>query len=229
MIITTCITGIGTAIQIQKLLESSIPERFAIKVMAYEYKRLQELGITETLFQVYDVLGIVGTKDPEIDQVHYLSLEDLISGQGEVKMKRIFHSIVDEEGFQEINDNLIRNFSLERVIGSITILDSEKILTHVEEFINRLEIRLNQRLSNDKKIALYVHICCLVERLIRQVPIEIYTKSIEEFEQCQMEMVHLIRDAFSVIENIYNVKINTAEIGYIYDYLVSESGYHEDF
>lgn len=228
MIITSCLTGMGTAYQIQKLLEASIPEDFEIKIMAYDYNRLKELGTTEAIFQMYNILAVVGTANPGLGQIDYLSLEDLISGQGEEKMRKIFHSIVDEERIQEINDNLIRNFSLERVIESITILDSEKILSHAEEFINRLEIRLNKRLSNDKKVALYVHISCLVERLIRQAPIEVYP-NIEEFEQCQKDMIHSIKDAFSVIENIYSVKINMAEIGYIYDYLISKTGYDEDF
>jgi sigma-54 dependent transcriptional regulator of gfr operon len=155
-------------------------------------------------------------------------LEDIISGQGEAKMRKIFQPIVNEERFNEINDNLIRNCSLERVIESITILDSEKILSHAEEFIHRLEIRLNKRLPNDKKVALYVHVSCLVERLIRQVPIENY-HNLEYFEQCQKEMINFIKEAFSVIESIYNVKINLAEIGYIYDYLVAESSYDEEF
>jgi sigma-54 dependent transcriptional regulator, gfr operon transcriptional activator len=228
VIITSCLTGMGTSYQIQKLLEASIPEDLNIKVMAYEYNRLKELGTSESIFQIYDVLAIVGTADPGLEQIHYLSLEDIISGQGEKKLRKIFHTIGDAARLKEINDNLIRHFSLERVIESITILDSEKILTHVEDFINRLELRLNKRLSNDKKVALYVHMSCLVERLIRQAPIETYP-NLEEFQQCQKEMILLLKDAFSVIENIYCVKINIAEIGYIFDYLTAKSSYDGDY
>jgi sigma-54 dependent transcriptional regulator, gfr operon transcriptional activator len=224
VIITSCLTGMGTAFQIQKLLEASIPEDLSIQVMAYDYDRLKEVGTSEAIFQIYDVLAIVGTTDPGLEKVPYLSLEDIISGQGEAKMRKIFLPIMQEECFKEINDNLIRNCSLERVIESITILDSEKILSYAEEFIHRLEIRLNKRLSNDKKVALYVHVSCLVERLIRQAPIENYT-NLEEFEQCQKEMIKYIKEAFSVIENVYNVKITTSEIGYIYNYLVAESSF----
>lgn len=91
-------------------------------------------------------------------------------------------------------------------------------MSQVEEFVNRLEIRLKRRISNARKIGLYVHVSCLVERLIRQSPIEDYA-NLDEFEQCQKEMIHAIKESFSVIEKLYNVKINTAEIGYIYDYI----------
>ncbi|MCM3239213.1 sigma 54-interacting transcriptional regulator [Heyndrickxia oleronia] len=221
VIVTTCLTGMGTAIQIQKLLEASIPEELDIKVLAHDYNRLKEHGTSEAIFQMYQVLSIVGTADPGLPLVDYISLEDLISGQGEAKLRKIFKPFFNEDCIQVINNNLIRNFSLERVIESITILDTEKILTHVEAFLHQLEVQLNKRLTNDKKLALYVHMSCLVERLIRQAPIENYT-NIEEFEQCQKEMIYSIKEAFSVIENIYNVKINIAEIGYIYDYLIAE-------
>ncbi|WP_042354090.1 sigma 54-interacting transcriptional regulator [Bacillus rubiinfantis] len=228
VIITTCLTGMGTALQIQKLLEASMPADLALQVQAYDFERLKELGSSEAIFQLHDVLAIVGTANPGIADVPYLSLEDIISGQGEATMRKIFLSIMEEARYKEINDNLLRNFSLQRVIESLTILDSEKILSQAEEFIHRLEIRLNQRLPNDKKVALYVHVSCLVERLIRQAPIDTY-EHLENFEQCQKEMIKYIQEAFSVIESIYNVKINTAEIGYIYDYLAAVASDDEDF
>ncbi|MBS4535585.1 sigma 54-interacting transcriptional regulator [Clostridium sp. D2Q-14] len=220
VIVTTCLTGMGTAIQIQKLLESSIPSDIGVKVLSYEYNRLGKFAYDNPIFHTYDVIAIIGTNDPGINEIDYIPLEDLISGQGERKMKKIFHSVASNEQIKEINDNLLKNFSLEQVIESITILDTDKILNYVEEFLSRLEILLNICLTNDKKVALYIHTSCLVERLIRQAPIDSYN-NIEKFKDCQKDMIKNIKEAFSVIEAIYNVKINTAEIGYIYDYIIS--------
>lgn len=222
VIITSCQTEIGTALQIQKLLENSIPNDLDIKIVAYDYNRLKKMGTSEGIFQVYNVLAIIGTADPGIEQIPYISLEDLISGNGEEKLKKILLPFVSEDRFVEINKKIVWNCSLERVIDSITILDSEKILSYAEKFVNGLEIRLKKRISNNTKIALYVHISCLVERLIRKSPIETYP-NLEKFEQCQKEMINIIKEAFSVIEDVYNVKINVSEIGYIYDYLISDN------
>ncbi|MCJ7842976.1 sigma 54-interacting transcriptional regulator [Lederbergia sp. NSJ-179] len=222
VIVTSCFTGMGTALQIQKLLEASIPADLEIKIIAHDYSRLEEFGYTDALFQLYDVLAIVGTTDPGIREVDYISLEDLISGHGEEKLWKIFRSVISDDQIETINNNLLRNFSIEQVIESITILDTDKILTHVEEFLNRLEMLMNKRLTNDKKVALYVHTSCLVERLIRQTPMETY-HNIDDFVECQRNTIEMIREAFSVIESVYSVKITTAEIGYIYDYIVSES------
>src|SRR5699024_7260780 len=104
-----------------------------------------------------DVLAIIGTSNPEIEGIPYISLEDLISGQGDCKIYQIFHSVAKEQQIKEINERLLYNFSIEQVIDSLTILDTEKLLYNVAEFVNRLEVLMNIRITNDKKVGLYVH------------------------------------------------------------------------
>lgn len=221
-IVTSCFTGIGTALQLEKLLAESIPQDLGIKIVAHDYDRLKKHGIKESIFQIYDVLTIVGTASPEIENINYISLEDLISGRGYNKLKAIFKGTVDENIVQAINNNIVRNFSLERVIDTVTILDTDKILMYIEECLNNLEVIMNKKLANDKKIALYVHVSCMVERLVRHEPIESYPH-IEKFEQCQKNMIKVIKESFSVLEKVYSVKINLAEIGFIYDILTHNS------
>lgn len=227
-IVTSCITGIGTAKQLQGLLEKSIPKELGVHILVHEYERLKTNGIKEALFQVYDILAIVGTINPEVDQVNYISLDDLISGRGEDKLYRIFDGVADEETIHVINNNIIRNFSLESVVRSVTIIDTNRILENIEICLNNLEVIMGERLPNNKKVALYVHISCLVERLIRQAPIKEYIK-LDEFVQCQKVMINNIKKAFSGLEEIYNVKINMAEVGYIYDILSAPIEDSEDF
>lgn len=215
-IITSCITGIGTAKQLQKLLQKSIPENLEINILVHDYDRLKRDGVKDALFQLYDVMAIISTLDPEVKDIDYISLDELISGKGEDRMYKIFKDVADEETIRIINNNLIRNFSLQSIVSSVTILDTNKILENIEVCLNNLEALIGERIANNKKVTLYIHISCLIERLIRQVPIENYS-NLEEFVQCQKNMINNIKKAFSGIEEIYNVKINTAEIGYIYD------------
>lgn len=222
VIVTSCLTGMGTAVQLQKLLQNSIPEKLKIKVIAHDYERLSSFGTNEALFQMYNVVAIVGTADPQINNVKYISLEDLVSGNGENQLKDILRNIADDDELKIINDNIVHNFTLKRVIDTLTILDTDKLLRNTEECLENLEVIMKKRLSNQKKIALLVHISCLVERLMRHEEIETYN-DLEEFEECQKDMIKIIKDAFSVIERIYNVKITLPEIGYIYDILISSS------
>ncbi|AVK49986.1 Fis family transcriptional regulator [Clostridium sp. MF28] len=228
VIVTSCFTGMGTALQLQKLLQDSIPEKLKIKVIAHDYERLKTFGMNEALFQLYDVLTIVGTADPEIKHINYISLEDLMSGRGENQLRRILQKIADENDLKTINDNIVHNFTLRRVIDTLTILDTDKLLRNIEECLDNLEIAMKKKLNNEKKIALLVHISCLVERLIRHEEIDVYP-NLENFIECQKDMIKTIENSFSVIEKIYNVKINLPEIGFIYDILMYQSTENTEF
>lgn len=46
-IVTSCFTGMGTALQLQKLLENSIPIELDIKMIAHDYERLKTYGTRE--------------------------------------------------------------------------------------------------------------------------------------------------------------------------------------
>lgn len=215
-IVTSCFTGMGTAIELKKLLEKSIPKELNIKIVAHDYERLCKQGTKEALFHMYDVLAIVGTADPKIKQVDFISLEELISGKGENKLFRLFSPRTENIDIQKINNAIIRNFSFEQVIQSLTILDTDKVIHHIEDSLIVLEVLLKRRLPNDKKLSLYVHMSCLIERLIRQTPIENHP-NLKAFQQSESKELKPIQQAFSSLEKIYNVQINLAELMYIYD------------
>lgn len=52
---------------------------------------------------------------------------------------RLFGSLTTPEQVAEINNLLLKNFSLRRVIESVTILDTSKVINHVEQFLLRYE------------------------------------------------------------------------------------------
>lgn len=215
-IVTSCFTGIGTAMQIQKLLEKSIKDFLEVHIVAHDFDRLKKNGMNEAPFQLYDVLAIVGTANPGINGVNFISLEDIISGKGENDVFRIFGKIAAPDIIRRVNDNIILNFSLDKVIESLTILDTEKLIKNVEKSIIQLEKQMNRNFSNDKKIALYVHISCMVERLIRLSPITEYPDQ-DLFEQAHTHEIHAIKSALSVLEDDYCVQLNIPEIGYIFN------------
>lgn len=215
-LITTCLTGIGTATHISQLLEKSLPASVSLKIFPYEYDVLKEQKQNETIFSMYDVLGIIGTADPMIQGVPYLSLEELISGDENQLLSEWLSACLTPAENAAFNTNVIRNFSLEKVIDSVTILDTEKVMREIEVFMRELEAYSGLIITNAKKLALYVHVSCLIERLIRNIPIDNYA-GYEDLYQCQKQALIQIKKAFSVIESDYSVEIPDSEIAYIYD------------
>lgn len=219
-IITTCATGIGAASNLSSLLKASIPQELGIEVVAYEYDTLAENKRREPIFSRFDVLALVGTLDPSIPDVPYISLDTLISGQGNDTLLALFGAITTAGNVTLINERIVKNFSLRRVIESVTILDTSKVINQVEQFLARYQHLAAVTVPNDRKVALYIHVSCLIERLIRQAAIQSYAG---RRAQCQRKHLAALCEAFSVIEASYSVKIPEAELFYIQDILHLET------
>ncbi len=149
-LITTCFTGIGTAAHLSELLEKSLPTTCQLKIIPYEYQRLKDKKNREPLFSIYEIVGIIGTADPAITDIDYLSLEDLISGEKMSVLAEWLDSAMNVSDKETFNQNIIRNFSLEKVLDSVTILDTEKVMEEIDHFMRELEVQLNRRISNPK-------------------------------------------------------------------------------
>ncbi|MGM0215899.1 sigma 54-interacting transcriptional regulator [Enterococcus sp. AZ109] len=217
-IITTCFTGIGTAVQIQKLLYDCLAGMVDIEIIPIEFKELKENGVSPALSAKYELLAIIGTDDPHVPEENFVLLETIISGDGSSRIAEIFQRTLSEEDILEINNRLVKNFSLIRVIDSLTILDTKKIMELVEDCIRELESRLSLELSNARKVAMYVHVSCMVERLIRHSEIVDFP-DLEKFSYEHQKEIRVIQEVFSVLEQTYSVTVPLTEIGYIHNIL----------
>ncbi|AYW47290.1 RNA polymerase subunit sigma-54 [Tetragenococcus osmophilus] len=217
-IITTCFSGLGVAIQIQKLLYDCLEGILEVEILPIEFADLQKNGLSEAFLSQYDILSVIGTNDVHIPEMKFVYLENIISGNGDTQLKEIFENLLSEAEIREVNDRLVKNFSLIRVLESLTILDTKRIMEAIESCIQDLERRLDLRLSNARKVAIYVHVACMVERLIRHAEITDFP-DLEQFAFDHEKEIRVIQDIFSVLEPIYSVTIPLEETCYIYNIL----------
>ncbi|WP_459477948.1 sigma 54-interacting transcriptional regulator [Clostridium saccharoperbutylacetonicum] len=215
VIITICMTGIGTASKIKDLLNKCFSGD-EIKVIAYDYESLKENGKEDFVFKQYNVKLIIGTNDPKIKEIPFISLENLIMKKADTVLAKTLKGIVDINIIEKINKEAIKLFTLENVLNYLTILNPDKIVDQVEEALITLERIFGFKLENNLKISLYIHISCMIERLVIKDPIVNYRDS-EDFEKCHVQFIKLTKKAFSVIEQFYKVEIPISEIGFIYD------------
>jgi sigma-54 dependent transcriptional regulator, gfr operon transcriptional activator len=185
-------------------------------VVAYDFLCLKNNQEKESVFQDFDVICIVGTANPEIENVSFLPLEDIISGHEEEELMYLLKPHVEEASIQKINNNLIKHFSLQSVLNHLTILNPNQLMEHLSDALELLQNLIGRRFSNATRISMYVHLSCLIERLVTQRPIDSYP-NLETFNQQQEEFIQVVRQAFESIEKTYSITIPLAEIGYIYD------------
>lgn len=220
-ILTVCATGIGTAEKISELLKASISSKIDLEIIAYDYERLSCNGKNDEIFQRCDINLIIGTMNPNIEDISFVAIEDIVTGKGIEKLKQKLKQYLNEEELEMINKNIVKNFSLQNVLNHLTILNADKIIDYIEGALNKLQFNLEKRLSNKIFIGLYIHISCLIERLIMKNPINTYP-NIDTFNNEHKMFIKIVKESFSVVENAYSVEIPETEIGYIYDIISNE-------
>lgn len=101
----------------------------------YEFNQLENREHVKQALTSYDIVGVVGTNKPRQELAPFISLEELISGAGTAVLLSWLKEELDEEMIAYVNNQLVRNFSLDRVIQSVTILDTEKVISQMEFFV----------------------------------------------------------------------------------------------
>lgn len=216
VILVCCTTGVGTANKIKKMVEESLPLRSKVQVMSCSYNWLKLEDQENALKRKYNVLVVIGTADPKYCNIPYISLEELVSGSKLSFLKRILKGILSDKDLDHFNESILRNFTIERVINSLTILDTKEVIKNIDSCIKLMDKYLNVTLSNTTMMALFVHISCMIERIIRNQTLETPPNNFKETAQ-SLETIKNIRRSLRLLEKIYNIKIPITEIKYIYD------------
>lgn len=221
IILCSCASGMGTAEKLRKIIQDSLPVNIGISVKTYNYNELIEKGTSNAFFDDYHVLCVIGTLNPNIDELNFIPIEDLIINDCLDDMDKYLVDNMNEEQLTFFKKNILKNFSLSNIMNNLTILNPNKLLEHVADAIDRLQTVLNLKLSNNTCFGLYVHISCLIERLVMQKGIEVY-HNLDDFEKENQEFISQVKQTFKEVEEFYGVEISIAEIGYIYDYIKND-------
>lgn len=105
----------------------------------------------------------------------------------------------------------------------LTILNADKLLNFIEDALKRLENLMELRLSNTNMVGMYIHISCLVERLVTKTVIE-RPENPPALTGDQRRFVRLFEESFASLCAHYNVEIPLAEMLYIYGYICDSAG-----
>ena len=229
LILCSCMSGMGAAERLREVIQSSLPANSIIKVKSYNYYDLLKNSINDMLFEDGKVICVVGTMNPNIKGLNFIAIEDLVINTDSQNFDEYFKDYLSTEDLDFFKKNILKNFSLSNIMNTLTILNPNKLLEYVTEALENLQNRMQVHLSNKICLGLYMHVCCLIERLILHQDIEIYP-NIEEFVEKQNTFISNVKDSFKEIEYYYKVQIPTEEIGYIFDYInAQETGVSDGF
>lgn len=229
LILCSCMSGMGAAERLREVIMSSLPANSIIKVKSYNYYDLLKNSINDMFFEDGKVICVVGTMNPNIKGLNFIAIEDLVINTDSQNFDEYFKDYLSTEDLDFFKKNILKNFSLSNIMNTLTILNPNKLLEYVTEALENLQNRMKVHLSSKICLGLYMHVCCLIERLILHQDIEIYP-NIEEFIAKQNTFISYVKDSFKEIEYYYKVQIPTEEIGYIFDYInAQETGLSDGF
>lgn len=218
VILSVCATGLGSAKKITELLLSSLPNDIPIEVVPYDFTSLHDRGIHDPIFKRYQVQTIIGTMNPGIEGVPYVAVEEIVLNSNIEVLYQVFSRYLSPEGIQMLSANMLKNFTLSNIVNHLTILNAEKVLEDVEVVVMELEKHLNRQFSATVKVGLYMHLSCLIERLMMRNQVGT-TEDIVAFENDHQDFIRVAKESFSVVRERYSVEIPVAEIAYIYNYI----------
>ena len=226
VLVISCITGMGTAEKIKKVLEESFGELMSqdTRMVILDYNDVRSLErVQQSLHASERLAGIVGTFQPGLPDIPFISLEELFSEQGpELVLSLLTPDLTSAERRLEMERSAMRFISaltMESIINHISVLNPQRILKEMEGVLNHLTTALSLKPSRQVTLRFLIHCCCMVERIvINRKPLQM---ALENKPDLDARAFSVIKSAFLPIEEAYAIRLSDAEYFYIYELLYS--------
>ncbi|PRD15239.1 transcriptional regulator DagR [Pantoea coffeiphila] len=220
----SCITGMGTAEKIKKVLEESFGELMSqdTRLAILDYNEVRSLErVQQALKPGERLAGIVGTFQPGLPDIPFISLEELFSEQGpELVLSLLTPDLSSAERRLEMERSAMRFISaltMESIINHISVLNPQRILKEMESVFDHLTTALSLKPSRQVTLRFLIHCCCMVERIvINRKPLQM---ALENRPDLDVRALSVIKTAFLPIEEAYAIRMSDAEYFYIYELL----------
>lgn len=210
--------SIHAADRLIQVFKNSFPKPVEIRLIACDGVDLANQRRNDFVFSNYNILFITGTLKSVPEGMTYIPLEDVVSLGKVEQISRFFEKYFDREEMRRFNANLLKNFSLENVMESLTILNPGPLMDFIERALNELQRELKTQFGSRIMVGLYLHISCLTERLVTKSPAVMH-ENLEDFKREKKDFIDSLEQSFKELGNHYNITIPVSEMAYLYDYI----------
>jgi transcriptional regulatory protein LevR/transcriptional regulator with AAA-type ATPase domain len=222
LVLVTCMSGKGAALKIGEIIQKNTKlTKSSLNIKYVDAKGLDEHGNKLSEQEKKSVVAVVGTVSLKVVEAPFISVDELVTGNGCQRLTYIFEGHMDALTLSLDNtDNLPNNTVLVMALQNVLeFLNPEKateiILKSYHYCLNMLKI------SNDKEhiLCFTVHVAGMVERLILQKPIPY--KNIKQFRKEHIELFEVVRSGIRCLEEFYGIEVPDTEIAYLAEILLT--------
>lgn len=224
IIITMCTTGEGSAVKLKNMLEENVDienKNVQIIPMAISdeknvYRKISKLSKDKR------IIAIVGTINPKIHAVPYISVTELFMDKKYDKIKKLVSGIENLQSFEEpVGYDELYEHVFSTIENQIESYDVKLLKNLFKSFIEKIKNMCYFTIDKDILVGLTLHIACTIERLIMNEKIPEYAKKNTLIIEHANEF-KIIKELLQKIENSYHITFSDDEICYILNYIISK-------
>ncbi len=210
--------GIKMANRMRELFADSLPKAIDIEMLSIDLLDFRNDHYMNEIAKEYNILFVSGICSSIDCPKQFISLEDLITSNQLDYLRTLLNKYLTIEDIDTFTRNLIHNFSLGNALDTLSILDAKKLLEFVEGAVNQMQLQLDRRFYGNTLAGLYIHLCCMIERLVTKEPITNH-EGLQQFEKENRKFIEIVRRSFTKVCSHYGVELSMSEISYLYDYI----------
>ena len=228
VIYTVCNSGEGSANYLKKSIEDLLKTNniFNVEIIPLSIENKKKLRdiIKQTSIDKR-ALAIIGSVNPDNNDIPFISLEDILLHSGIDKLLNIL-GIKEKTSSNKIIKNITKditiNITCDAVNKYLTILSGDKIKYYILSFINTIENELDISMTNSSLSKIFIHISCVIERILLKDFILTSHEEISSYKIKNEKYISLIQKAFIPIVDTFNIFIPDNELYFICE-IVKES------
>lgn len=212
-VIISCISGLGISEKIKETMVPYFPKDIQINTIDY-YDLKNNIHQNDNHYFDTTLFVLTTTSLPEDFNIPNINIYDLLDTKGEQKLSKLLAPYLNADAINNLNQELLRFFSIEGVSERLSFLNPKIIIKEVETVIYKYESYYNLKLDGKVKLNLYMHIALMIERLmIRKAPkVPEITPTKDE-----TEFISISKSIFQPLELKYNVEVNDYELSLMYE------------
>ncbi len=208
VIVTLCMTGKGTALQMKKYLENNVvfDANTTIVPLAVSDKDVLYDAISQ-IMEKSSIQCLIGTYNPKFYGIPFISIATLF--ETPVEKLPMLMELERDETVSEIDYNQMYEYLSEQLDN----VDINKLKRHLRPAVIKIKHLVNDT-SPELEVGLFVHIACSIGRMINHEPMPINVKK-DQILNRNKTLYNDLKDILSPMEKAMGVKFTDDELAII--------------
>ena len=217
VIITTCLTGQGTARKLAAFITEALPEELRNQVLVKPVDLANGSDFPGLLVEGWrgSVVAAVGTVDPHLPGVSFIGMEQILFGKGmHALVKLAMNGDEDNDSSESLTRKETVDLAGRFVENNITFPEGKRFAEAATTALDNLEERLGRTVSASQAARWVIHLAFALERLSTDGPVLECNEMtyLEEHYGFLLEMINL---AVTQVAEAWNIALPRGEIGYL--------------